>query len=99
MSDFKIEFTSHEIKLGKSFNASSTDEKWKNFPPCFLPFPFLEVLQKVKKCKIFDDDILITGFPRSGTTVVSEMVWLMVNNFDFEKAAKLVTDDRIAGLE
>lgn len=99
MSEFIIEFTSHESKLGQSFYATPKDERWKNFPPCFLPFPYLEVLPKVKSCKVYQDDVFVTGFPRSGTTLVSEMLWLIVNNFDFEKAAKLVTDDRVVGLE
>lgn len=64
-----------------------------------MPKPFLDVLEKVKNFKVNDDDIFLTGYPRSGTTVVAEMMWLMANNFDFEKANRLVTDDRVPGLE
>jgi len=40
------------------------------------------------------DDVWIRTFPRSGTTIVSEMVWLMLNNFDYEKASKSALNHR-----
>lgn len=35
------------------------------------------------------DDIWISTFPRSGTTLMQELVWILVNGFDFETARKL----------
>lgn len=64
-----------------------------------MPKQFLDVLDKVKDFQVFDDDVFLTGYPRSGTTIAAEMLWLIANNFDFEKATSLVTDDRVPGLE
>lgn len=74
-------------------------EKWQNFPPCLVFKQFLAVLDRVKDFKVFDDDVFLTGFMRSGTTIAAEMIWLIANDFNFEKAKSLVTDDRVPGLE
>lgn len=58
-----------------------------------------ETLSKIKEFEVFEDDVFLTGYPRSGTTFVAEMLWLMMNNFDFDKATSMVTDDRVPGLE
>lgn len=58
-----------------------------------------ETLSKIKEFEVFEDDVFLTGYPRSGTTIVAEMLWLMMNNFDFDKATSMVTDDRVPGLE
>lgn len=75
------------------------DERWKNFPICCLEKETEKHLSKIKHFQLFDDDILLTGYPRSGTTIVAEILWLIVNNFDFYKATSLITDDRVPGLE
>lgn len=85
--------------VGQQQLVKPTAEKWKNFPPTAIPFLMSDTLEKVKNFEVFEDDIFLTGFPRSGTTITAEMMWLIANNFDFEKATRLVTDDRVAGLE
>lgn len=40
------------------------------------------------------DDIWICTFPRSGTTLTQELVWILVNNFDFSTAKKIFLWDR-----
>lgn len=37
--------------------------------------------------KVRPDDIWITTFPRSGTTMTQELIWLITNNFNYEGAA------------
>ncbi|XP_063541555.1 sulfotransferase 1C3-like [Cydia strobilella] len=34
------------------------------------------------------DDVWLVTYPRSGTTMTCEILWLMMNNLDYEKAAK-----------
>ncbi|CRL02069.1 CLUMA_CG015599, isoform A [Clunio marinus] len=75
------------------------DERWKNFAPCMVSKDAVNCLEKVKSFEIFLDDIILTGYPRSGTTIVAEMLWLIASNFNFDKAKQLVTDDRVALLE
>lgn len=36
--------------------------------------------------EIDDSDIWICGFPKSGTTWISEISWLIANDLDYEKA-------------
>lgn len=101
MSDFEIKEVSSQ--LGKAFasvcSVKPTHERWKDFPICVIPKPLAESLDKVKNFKVFEDDIFLTGYPRSGTTILAEMIWLIANNFDFAKATSVVTDDRVPGLE
>lgn len=101
MSNFefiKVE-TDKVLELRSKYLVKPIARRWKNFPPCCLPESYLNVLERVKEFKIYEDDIILTGYPRSGTTMVAEMIWLIANNFDFEKANHLVTDDRVPGLE
>ncbi|XP_053686575.1 luciferin sulfotransferase-like [Sabethes cyaneus] len=45
------------------------------------------------------DDIWIASYPKSGTTWVQEMVWLICNDLDFDKARATVIRDRSPFLE
>lgn len=45
------------------------------------------------------DDVYISTFSRSGTTWVSEMMWLLCNNFNYEAAKARKHDLRIPFLE
>ncbi|KAF7992188.1 hypothetical protein HCN44_001513 [Aphidius gifuensis] len=45
------------------------------------------------------DDIVIMTMPRSGTTVTSEMIWLLNNNLDYETASKIRLEERVHELE
>ncbi|XP_072160129.1 luciferin sulfotransferase isoform X2 [Bemisia tabaci] len=40
------------------------------------------------------DDVWIMTFPRSGTTLCQELVWLLKNNLDFKKSAEIHLDRR-----
>ena len=91
--------TDKVLESRSSYLVKPNAERWKNFPPCCLPESYLNLLERVKEFRIYEDDIILTGYPRSGTTRVAEMIWLMVNDFDFKKANQLVTDDRVPGLE
>lgn len=61
-------------------------EKWKNFPPCTLSKVYLDYHATVRDFQVYDDDIWLCGFPRSGTVLLQELLWLIINNYDFEGA-------------
>lgn len=44
---------------------------------------------KIYNMKIRPDDVWIRTFPRSGTTWTSELAWLIVNDCNFEEAARV----------
>lgn len=99
-SYFQIEELPFTLKSKRSNRfVKSKDERWKKFPSTAIDPTVLKSLEKIEKMKVFDDDIFLTGFMRSGTTLVSEMVWLIANNFDYVKAKTLLIDDRFPVLE
>jgi len=77
----------------------STDPKWKDFPAACMPKVFLGDFERTKNFKIYDDDVWLIGFPRSGTTLVQEMLWLMMNDYNYEEAKKVDTYNRAQWFE
>ncbi|KAJ8913237.1 hypothetical protein NQ315_016180 [Exocentrus adspersus] len=49
--------------------------------------------------RVRPDDTFVVTFPRSGTTWMQEMVWLLANDLNYEKAAKTQLEDRFPFLE
>ena len=76
-----------------------TDPKWKDFPPTCLPKTFLGDFERIKNFKVYDDDIWLIGLPRSGTTLVQEMLWLMMNDYNYEAAKEVDTYNRAQWFE
>lgn len=83
----------------KLFKVKSRAAKWQNFPACVLPKDLVESVIKLKDFKVYDEDVYLFGFPRSGTTLLQEMIWLIVNDFNFEKSRSIITDIRFPMLE
>nr|XP_026501551.1 sulfotransferase 1A1-like [Vanessa tameamea] len=52
----------------------------------FFPHKYKECAAEFYNMSVKPDDIFINTFPRSGTTWTQEMIWLLQNNLDFEKA-------------
>ncbi|KAL7013349.1 hypothetical protein ACKWTF_015344 [Chironomus riparius] len=71
-----------------------TDPKWKEFPAVCMPKAFLGDFERTKNFKIYEDDVWLIGFPRSGTTLVQEMMWLMMNDYNYEGAKSVDTYNR-----
>lgn len=62
-----------------------------------------EFVQKEKLKKIaeleFENDVLIVGFPRTGTTWLQELVWIIQHDGDLEQASKVQVGCRVPFLE
>ncbi|XP_062581414.1 sulfotransferase 1 family member D1-like [Saccostrea cucullata] len=52
----------------------------------FFGFSPPDVLDAVKDFDVRDDDVFIVTFPKAGTTWLQEIVWLIVNDGDTQKA-------------
>lgn len=57
---------------------------------CSLADTFQPVLERVYNFEVREDDVWIVTSTKCGTTWAQEMTWLILNNFDFEKA---ITED------
>jgi hypothetical protein len=55
--------------------------------------------ERVKKMKVYEDDVWVVTFPKCGTTWTQEMVWLISNNLDYETALEVNLNDRFPFLE
>ncbi|KAF5303738.1 hypothetical protein FQR65_LT18963 [Abscondita terminalis] len=66
----------------RQVDAKKTEEMWKN----------------VKDFQVRDTDVFLMGFAKSGTTWAQELIWLIVNDLDYE-GAKAFVDERVPVLE
>ncbi|XP_053986845.1 sulfotransferase 1E1-like [Hylaeus volcanicus] len=97
----KYEFLNKEdtAKLLSVFNGERTafvlvgPKKW------FFPSKYTEQAKGFYNFKARPDDTWVASYPRSGTTWTQELVWLLSNNLDFERAKKELLTDRFPFLE
>lgn len=54
-----------------------------------LPKRFRNISEQVKNLKVYDDDVFLCSFPRTGSTWMQEILWLLGNDLDFEKARSI----------
>ncbi|KAF2881052.1 hypothetical protein ILUMI_25120 [Ignelater luminosus] len=59
----------------------------------------LDSRKRVKKLEIRDDDIILCGFPKTGTTWCQEMIWLIGTDLNFEGARDRFIDERFPIIE
>lgn len=60
---------------------------------------FPKYVKKTLNFEIQNDDIWILGQQKTGKTWLQEIIWLITNNFDFEKAMNTNIYDRTENLE
>lgn len=66
---------------------------------CILPKRYADISEKVKNLKIRSDDVFICSFPRTGSTWLTEVLWLLAHDLDYEGAGKVVQQVRNPTLE
>ncbi|XP_068629344.1 sulfotransferase 1E1-like [Battus philenor] len=64
-----------------------------------FPREFETVGRDIYNMELRPSDTFVVTFPRSGTTWTQELVWLIKNNFDYEKAAETLLADRFPFIE
>lgn len=62
--------------------------------PVVLPPAIFDDFERIQNFNVHEDDIFLCGFQRSGTTFMQEMLWIIAQDFDFEKASKIDIYDR-----
>lgn len=56
-------------------------------------------LSVIKSLELRENDTIVVGFPKSGTTWMEEIVWLLRNNLDFDRAKSEFHHNRIVVLD
>ncbi|XP_064624359.1 amine sulfotransferase-like [Lineus longissimus] len=56
-------------------------------------------MPRLEEFAIRSDDVFVVSFPKSGTTWVQEIVYLLMNNADFTSASERTIEDRFPFLE
>lgn len=67
--------------------------------PCCLDTRYKRLDQHIKDMAIKPDDVWLVTYPKSGTTWCQEMIWLICNDLDYEKAASVKLNTRFPFLE
>ncbi|KYM97385.1 PREDICTED: estrogen sulfotransferase-like [Cyphomyrmex costatus] len=65
----------------------------------FFPFRYVEQGEGFYNFKARSDDIWMTSYPRSGTTMAQELIWLLANDLNFDVAKKRPLTERFPFLE
>ncbi|CRL07158.1 CLUMA_CG020149, isoform A [Clunio marinus] len=66
---------------------------------CILPKRYRDISEQIKNFDIRTDDVFLCSFPRSGSTWLQEILWLLGNNLDFSKARVIIQQVRNPTLE
>ncbi|XP_049795666.1 luciferin sulfotransferase-like [Schistocerca nitens] len=66
---------------------------------CTLPVEFMEDVQAILDFEVKPDDVWLVTFPKCGTTWTQELVWLLMNDLNFEQAKRTPLTDRFPFLE
>lgn len=64
-----------------------------------IPEPVVKIWNSIETFEFRSQDLLVTAFPKSGITWLQEIVWLIANDLDFERAKALSITDRFPYLE
>uniref|UniRef100_A0A499FUW3 Sulfotransfer_1 domain-containing protein n=1 Tax=Anopheles farauti TaxID=69004 RepID=A0A499FUW3_9DIPT len=94
--------TEKHYRLTRSVSAiDDADDRESDRAPqwCVMIEKFLPLLGPIQRLPVHEDDVWVITFPKCGTTWTQEMVWLLNNGLDYERAAKLTLEERFPFLE
>lgn len=67
---------------------------------CVMILKYMKLFaERVKKMKVFEDDVWVVTFPKCGTTWTQEMIWMVNNDLDYTTAYDVNLNDRFPFLE
>lgn len=69
------------------------------FSKQFLPTRFRKFADQIENFEVRPDDVWSVTFAKAGSTWSQEMIWLLNNNLDFEKAKKKLLTERFPYFE
>lgn len=77
----------------------STNMYFYNYKDYVFPAMIIKSLPQVQALKARPDDVFVVSFPKTGTTWVQEIVYLISTNLDFRSAAARNMEQRFPYLE
>ncbi|XP_049944053.1 luciferin sulfotransferase-like [Schistocerca serialis cubense] len=102
MSSVKAELLTSPaaLKFKDSMGGQYDEGYVKISPPGHVqPAGFMDDLPKILDFQVRPDDVWVVTFPKCGTTWSQELVWLLMNDLDFDQAKKVPLIDRFPFLE
>ncbi len=94
MAEYTCEETDRASFGTPAAKIKSLDPKWKDSPAFILTKCFINNSEKNKNFEIYSDDIWLACYPKTGSVVTSELVWLLMNDLDFEAAKSNLEEKR-----
>lgn len=64
-----------------------------------VPEPYLSHKDEIDNFQVLPQDVMIMTHPKTGTTWLHEMVWLLKNNLDYKKATEFSPTERVPYLD
>ncbi|XP_077273363.1 sulfotransferase 4A1-like isoform X2 [Temnothorax americanus] len=100
-NDLKVECVKNELAadLSKCYPffkrgfVKICEKKW------FLPYKYVEEGDNIYNFEIRPDDTWVITYPRSGTTMTQEIVWLVANDMNFDEAHRRYLVERFPFVE
>ncbi|XP_061712610.1 luciferin sulfotransferase-like [Cydia pomonella] len=94
----------NKVKIEELDSATKSFEGYRFRGPSgstgyLMPKPYKELADNILNMTVRPDDVWVTGYPRSGTTLTQELVWQVANECDFVTASKIPLMARYMFLE
>ncbi|GJQ75779.1 hypothetical protein Trydic_g17850 [Trypoxylus dichotomus] len=83
-------------------------DKWFGIPDCLyefnpgkfvMPFQYTLMAQDILDFEVRSDDVWLVSYSRTGSTWCQEIIWLAMNNLNFEKATSTIQQLRAPMME
>ena len=69
------------------------------YKSCVLPEDILRIIKSVEKLTYRESDVLLISYPKTGTTWMQEIIWLLTHQLDYDGAKKKTIFERFPYLE
>ncbi|XP_055709357.1 luciferin sulfotransferase-like [Phlebotomus papatasi] len=86
------------VNLRERPEGLSLAQNW-SLTPCYMPEMYRDYAERIEKFEVKEDDIWVISQPKCGTTWTQEMVWMINNGLDYEKARMINQDARFPFFE